>query len=134
MVTFDKIPSYIFEILANKGIDKNQIYLMTYCDMDCEHNYCDTYVIATKESLYVISGTEALSSKEGIGKGLNMHWNENSFREYKMEELKSIRVEELLSTSRLTARDEQEDYIFLSAMTNFCKGNAGLFVKYFMIV
>lgn len=131
MVTFDKIPQYIFEILANKGIDKNQIYLMTYCDMDCEHNYCDTYLIATKESLYVISGIESLSAKEGIGKGINTHWNEKSFQEYKLEEIKSIRVEELMSTSRLTARNEQEEYIFLSAMTNFCKGNAGLFVKYF---
>ncbi len=131
MITFDKIPQYIFEILASKGIDAKQIYLMTYCDMDCKHNYCDTYLIATKESLYVISGTESLSAKEGIGKGLNMHWNEISFREYKMEEIKNIHVEELLSTSRLTAKNEQEEYIFLSAMTNFCKGNAGLFVKYF---
>ncbi len=131
MVTFDKIPQYIFDILSNKGIDKQQIYLMTYCDMDCEHNYCDTYLIATKESLYVISGTESLSAKEGIGKGLNTYWNESSFREYRMDEIKSIRVEELLSTSRLTARNEQDEYIFLSSMTNFCKGNAGLFVKYF---
>lgn len=131
MVTFEKIPQYIFDILVDKGIDKKSIYLMAYCDMDCEHNYCDTYLAATKEFLYVLSGTESLQAKDGIGKGLDTYWNESSFREYKLEEIKSIRVEELLSTSRLIAQNQDGEYIFLSAMTNFCKGNAGLFVKYF---
>ncbi len=128
MVTFDKIPLYIIDMLAEKGVD--DIYLMAYCDMDNEHIYCDTYIALTKDKLYITSGSVILEGKEK-GKGLDSYWKEKSFVSYDTEKIESIKVEELLSTARLTAKTTEGDYIFLSAMTNFCKGNCNLFVKYF---
>ena len=128
MVTFDKIPPYISDVFFHKGIE--DIYLMAYCDMDNEHVYCDTYVALTKDRLYVTSGSVVLEGKEK-GKGLDSFWKESTFVSYDIENIESLKVEELLSTARLTAKTTEGEYIFLSAMTNFCKGNCNLFVKYF---
>ncbi len=126
MFSFDKIPGYITDIFADKGVE--DIYLMVYCDMDNEHRYCDTYVAMTKDNLYVLSGSETL---EGENKGLRTYWNEISYTEYDLTNIESLRVEELLSSARLTAKTSEGEYLFLCAMTNFCKGNCNLFVKYF---
>ncbi len=131
MYSLDKIPQYIFDILSEKGIEKDGIYIATYCDMDSEHNFCDTYIVSTTEYLYVLSGFELLSQKENARKGLDSFWNMTDFREYKLSEIEFVRVEELISSSRLTAKKTDGDSIFLSAFTNFCKGNANLFCKYF---
>ncbi len=128
MVSFDKIPPYVTDVFADKGID--DIYLMAYCDMDNGHVYCDTYLALTKDKLYVTSGTVVLEGK-AQGKGLDSFWKEKSFDSYDIENIESLKVEELLSTARLTAKTAEGDHIFLSAMTNFCKGNCNLFVKYF---
>ena len=130
MYAFEKIPNYVFDILSDKGADVDNIYIATYCDMDAEHNFCDTYIAATNEYLYVLSGFESLSHKENARKGLETHWVENDYREYKLSDLEDIRVEELISSSRLTAKTSEGDAVFLTAMTNFCKGNAGFFCKY----
>ena len=131
MVKFDKIPDYVFDILSEKGADVENIYIATYCDMDANHNFCDTYIAATNEYLYVLSGTVGLVKRENALKGLDKQWNENFYGEYKLSEIEDIRLEELISSSRLTARKTDGECIFLAAMTNFCKGNAGLFCKYF---
>ena len=130
MYSFEKIPKYVLDILADKGADVDNIYIATYCDMDAEHNFCDTYIAATNEYIYVLSGFESLVQKENARKGLDKTWVETDYREYKLSETEDVRVEELISSSRLTAKTKDGEAVFLCAMTNFCKGNAGLFCKY----
>ena len=130
MYAFEKIPNYVFDILSDKGADVDNIYIATYCDMDAEHNFCDTYIAATNEYLYVLSGFETLVHKENARKGLDKEWIEKDYREYNLSDLEDVRLEELISSSRLTAKTADGDAVFLTAMTNFCKGNAGLFCKY----
>lgn len=130
MYAFEKIPNYVFDILSDKGADVDNIYIATYCDMDAEHNFCDTYIAATNEYLYVLSGFETLVHKENARKGLDKEWIEKDYREYNLSDLEDVRLEELISSSRLTAKTAEGDAVFLTAMTNFCKGNAGLFCKY----
>ncbi len=131
MVSFDKIPNYVFDILTEKGADIDNIYIATYCDMDSEHNFCDTYVVATNEYLYVLSGFETLVQKENARKGLDKCWTETDYREYSLKNFEDVRLEELISSSRIVAKTTDGNAVFLTAMTNFCKGNAGLFCKYF---
>lgn len=131
MYSFEKIPNYVFDILSDKGADVENIYIATYCDMDAEHNFCDTYIAATNEYLYILSGFESLVQKENARKGLDKTWVETDYREYKLSDIEDIRVEELISSSRLTTKTTEGEAVFLAAMTNFCKGNAGLFCKYF---
>ena len=130
MYSFEKIPKYVYDILSDKGADVENLYIATYCDMDAEHNFCDTYVAATNEYLYVLSGFESLVHKENAHKGLDKTWVETDYREYELSEIEDVKLEELISSSRLTAKTKEGDAIFLCAMTNFCKGNAGLFCKY----
>jgi len=130
MYAFEKIPNYVFDILSDKGADVDNIYIATYCDMDAEHNFCDTYIAATNEYLYVLSGTETLSHKENSRKGLEKHWRENGYWEYRLSDFEEVKLEELISSSRLVAKTTDGTHVFLTAMTNFCKGNAGLFCKY----
>ena len=130
MYCFEKIPNYVFDTLSDKGVDVNNIYIATYCDMDSEHNFCDTYLVSTNEYLYILSGFESLVQKENARKGLDKTWVQTDFREYKLADIEDIRLEELISSSRLTTKTTDGELIFLSAMTNFCKGNAGLFCKY----
>ena len=130
MYSFEKIPSYVFDILSDKGADVENVYIATYCDMDDEHNFCDTYVLATNEHLYVLSGFESLVQRENVHKGLDKQWIENDYREYKLSDIEEVRLEELISSSRLVAKTTDGEAVFLCAMTNFCKANAGLFCKY----
>ena len=128
MVAFDKIPQFIYELLYKKGVKTEDIYLVTYCDMDKMHEYCDTYIAVTKDTLFVLSGTISL---EGSARKLTNVWNEKSFEQIPISEIDSLCVEELLSCTRLTAKTKDGEYLPVSAMTNFCKANANTFVKYF---
>ena len=131
MFEIEKIPGYVLDLARERGVDTDNLYLTMYCDMNKEHTYCDTYLMATDKSLYVISGTVGLVSRENRAKGgLDSVWNEGEFSEYSISSLKDFKVEELLSGARLTARDGEGNYVFLTAMSNFCKNSALLFTKY----
>ena len=70
MLITDKIPSCIYELMASRGVDTDKIMLATYCDMNAEHIFCDTYVIATEKQMAVISGTVGLEDLQGKRAGL----------------------------------------------------------------
>lgn len=127
MFAFDKIPNSVYTILAEKNIPEQDICLITYCDMNKEHTYADTYLVATKEKLYALSGTFAL---EGSAKKLETVWNEHSFEYFNYSDIDSFRIEELLSGVRLTAKTKNGEFLPVTAMTNFCKANTNTFVKY----
>ncbi len=126
-----KVPQYVFDILEQKGADTNDIYLAMYCDMDDEHNFCDTYIVLSEEKLYVLTGTESLIKNERGRKGPQMCFDEKRYIVYDLSVIENICVEELLSSSRLVAKTINGESILLSSMTNFCKSDAHAFVKYF---
>ena len=131
MFEIDKIPGHIRKSAEDKGVDFDRIYLTAYCDMNREHTYCDTYLIATADTLYVLSGSVGLVSGENRGRGgLERVWNEDDYWEYPLSELKDFKLEELLSGARLTAKTEGGEYVFITAMSNFCKNSTLLFIKY----
>ena len=131
MLEIEKIPRHVLEYAADKGADIENIYLTTRCDMNTEHTYCDTYLMATDKILYVIWGSEGLVPRGNPAKGgLDTVWQEGGYSEYPLDSIKDFKVEELLSGARLTAKDENGESIFLSAMTNFCKSSSLLFIKY----
>jgi ATP-binding cassette subfamily B protein len=120
MFTFDKIPKNIYAELEDRKIARGDIYLLMRCDMDTDHIFCDNFIAVTSDRIAVLSGTNDISG-----------FRQKSFREYKIQDIERIQVEELISSARLTAKTESGEDIFLCAMTNFCKGNANIFVKYF---
>jgi len=130
MFAADKIPEYIYDLLSEKGVAREEIYLAAYCDMNSDHVYCDCYLAATKDKLYLLSGSELLKGKENSVKGLDTYWKESAFEKYDLCDIESFSIEELLSTARLTAKTKDGESLFICAMTNFCKAGTGLFIKY----
>ncbi len=131
MLLTDRIPSHVYDSLRREGVDTDKIMMATYCDMNREHVFCDTYVVATAESIYVISGTVAIVGADQNKKQLNRVWNETAFDEYSVQNIESLKLEEMQSSARLTAKLESGDYRFLTAMTNTCRSSVLIFIKYF---
>ncbi len=129
MLLTEKIPAYIYDSLKREGIDISGIMLATYCDMNSEHVFCDTYVISTKERIYVISGSVSLDGRQG--KTVSRTWHETEFRAIEIKNISSLKLEELQSSARLTAKLESGEYTFLTAMTNTCRTSVLTFIKYF---
>lgn len=130
MLMTDKIPEYIYRSLESEGVICGELMLAAYCDMNHEHIFCDTYVMATTEKLYVLSGTVSLEKAEGKGR-LDKIWCETSFREYDISRIEALRCEEMLSSARLTAKMSDGEYVFLTALTNTCRNSVLLLIKYF---
>ena len=129
MFSIDKIPGYILVSLEKEGVYTSDLMLGARCDMNDEHVFCDTFVLATVDKLFVISGSVGLVSG-GRGR-LDGEWNETCFKEYDISSILSLKVEEMLSCARLVAKLESDEYRLLSAMTNSCRNSMLLFVKYF---
>ncbi len=133
MLATDKIPKHIYRSLADEGVDTSSIMLATYCDMNDEHTLCDTYLISTRENIYVISGTTTVcpSNKKGTNPPIEAVWMESSFDKYSISDIDELRVDELISTARLTLKLKSGEYKLLTAMTNTCRESVLIFIKYF---
>jgi multidrug ABC transporter, permease/ATP-binding protein len=125
----DRIPAEIYAVLADKGVRTEDILLAAYCDRDRDHTPCDTYLFATAEELLVLSG---LFSRETDTRRRRFAkiWNETEYTVYSLKSLKGFKIEELISSARFTAEDENGEPIFLAAMTNFCRTSMIVFKKY----
>ena len=131
MLITDKIPSCIYELMASHGVDTDKIMLATYCDMNADHVFCDTYVFATLDMLYIVSGSGGLESENrGLGK-IESVWREQSFYEIEISKIEKLKLEELLSSARLTVKLDSGEYKLLSATTNTYRSSVLLFIKYF---
>ncbi len=131
MLLTDRIPDHVYDSLRKEGVDTDKIMIATYCDMNRAHVFCDTYVVVTANSIYVISGTVAIDGAGHNKKQIDRVWNETLFEEYSVENIKELKLEEMQSSARLTAKLESGDYAFLTAMTNTCRSSVLIFIKYF---
>lgn len=129
MFSVDKIPKYILSCLESEGVSADSLVLGAYCDMNDDFVFCDTYLFATLDKLYVLSGSVQL---EGEGRGhIEQSFVETAFSSYELSSIEKLKVEEMLSGARLTAKNDKGEFILLTAMTNTCRNSAVLFVKYF---
>ena len=135
MFEIDSIPSVVTDALQEKNIRVEDILLGAFCDRDREQMPIQSYLFATEDQLLILSG--AISTKGSLSSGkkkdarVKRVWTEIAFEAYKLQELKSIRVEELLSTGRLCAEHEESgEPLLLACFTNFCKDSMHLFAKY----
>ena len=121
MLLTDRIPDHVYESLRKEEVDVDKIMMATYCDMDREHVFCDTYIVANAESVYVISGTVVIDGADHEKKQSGRVWNETLFETYSVADIKELKLEEMQSGARLTAKLESDEYTFLTAMTNTCR-------------
>ncbi len=133
MLATDKIPAYIYKSLADEGVNVADIVLMTYCDMNDEHALCDTYVVATIDSIYIISGTTKIvqTGKKHATPPVEAIWEEKRFDRYDISDIDKLSVEEMISTARLTVKFKSGEHKMLTALTNTCRESLLIFIKYF---
>ena len=135
MFEIDRIPTAVIETLTSKGISVTEILLSAYCDRSRDLLPAQTYLLATKDQLLILSGVTALERQPSKTKYSSLKatraFHETSFEQYSLAELHDFRVEELLSAGRLVAKHGEENQpILLCAFTNFCKASVFLFAKY----
>ncbi len=130
MLLTERIPEYIYASLMTEGADLSNLMLGSYCDMNEDHIFCDTYLLATDKNLYVVSGSVTLEGGEKRAH-LEKAWQEESFKEFAIEDIEKLRLEELLSGAKLTVKLKGGEYKLLTAMTNTCRSSVLLFIKYF---
>lgn len=130
MFIIDEVPRHIYRVLEEYGVDSSNIALAAHCDMDLRHIFCDTYVVATMTELFIISGSILLEQAPNENRTVEL-WKQSAFERYKIDDIESLSLEELLSSARLTAKTVSGEYIFLTAMTNTCRTSLLLFIKYF---
>ena len=135
MFEIDKIPKAVKEILQQKGVCYEEVALAAYADRTREHTLGDTYLFATARELHILEGKMHREVKQARISGntprYESRFEEGSYECYPIAELKGFRVEELLSSGRLTAkRGEANEPVLLAVFTNFCKSSMMLFSKY----
>lgn len=123
----DKIPTELFFLLDERGIPMDEIKLAAFCDRDLDHNPAETYLIATKTDLMILTGVFA---RDPEGKTSRRKWVETDQRVYALSEISGFRIEELLSSARFTAKNAEGEPILLAVLTNFCRTSMILFRKY----
>ncbi len=135
MFEIDHIPDAVLEEIEKKGFCREDLYIGAFCDRDRNHLPAQIYLLATADRLLILEGnmaTKDVSVKRGRGvPRIERRFLERSFEEIPLSSLHHFRVEELLSTGRLTAKRREDDsFVLLSSFTNFCKASMLLFVKY----
>ena len=98
MFNVDKIPSWVFSLIEEKGVEADKIMLAAYCDMNADFVFCDTYVVATKDKICILSGSDVLLHNNKSEK-LEKNWNEISYSEYDIEKIERLKLDEMLSSS-----------------------------------
>ncbi len=148
VLDFDRIPSEIITSLQEKGVQKEELLLAAYCDRNREMLPQDVYLLATSDTLWILSGMMTLApSSEKKRKGrtpIKRTWKEAQSECYPITDLHGFRVEEMLTAGRLIAKrkaentseeaeqasSDKEISVYLACFTNFCKESMLLFAKY----
>ncbi len=125
----DTIPRDVWDLFEKKGISRDNVLLAARCDRDCEHLPSEVYLVATAEELAVLTGMFS-HVYEGKRKQSTHIWTEKDYRVYSFAKLERFRIEELLSSARFTATNENGEPVFITAMTNFCRTSMIVFQKY----
>ena len=126
----DKVPEYIYRSLFEEGIEKSEIMLAAYCDMNKEHIFCDTYIVATKDTLCVVGGSVTLEKTDDKKRAENV-WRETEFRKFEISNVDKLKCEDMISGARLIAKTQDGESVFLTALTNSCRNSVLTFIKYF---
>ncbi|MBQ8416411.1 MAG: hypothetical protein IJX13_05890, partial [Clostridia bacterium] len=134
MFEIDRIPSAVYSALKEHGTDPSSVLIAAYADRTREHKKADVYLFATQKELILMGGCFEAHSLEDE-KSLHTNCNTHLYEVYPLDGLCGFRVEELLSSGRLTAtkktQDKAEEHpLLLVAFTNFCKESMFLFAKY----
>ena len=130
-----KIPRQLSDKLKEKSIDSEKLILAVKSDMNSDSVRCDNWLLVTESEIIIVGGTKIIVPKKHRKlldqRLLEVRFGQISYDCFPLEELEDFKVEELISTARLTAKNKTTgNTVLLTLMTNTVKPDMFKFVKY----
>lgn len=133
MVQITKVPPEVWKALDTKGIAESDILLASKCDMNRDGVWCDNWLLSTATELLCLAGSSAVvPSQRGRldKKSIKTEFKEISYDCITLTDVTDYKIEELISTCRLVAKDKDGAFVLLTFLTNTSKEDTHLFIKY----
>ena len=130
-----KLPEEVAAAFRKKGILTDEALLFLKTDIGREELYCDAYTLVTEEGIATLFYLEVLKEKKGASlfspRKSEAALRELEYRFLPLEEVQSLKCEELLSVLRLivTRSDGQEEVLFYT--TAACRKKLFSFIERF---
>jgi len=132
--TPDTLPPALSEHLKSKGIPEEMIRLVFKTDINRDLLRCDAYILATESEVLLVSGTESVTARAGThvtpGRKSEIRFAELSYDSIPLEEIEEFKMEELLSSARITAKKTDGSYELIANLSNTYKNDAHQGVKF----
>ena len=120
---------------AAKGLREEDVRLVLPTDLNRDLIRCENYVIVTGDEVVLVSGSVGRTEREGAprrpGRQSERKFEELSWDVLPLSDLEEWKVEELLSSARVTARKTDGSYELIANLTNSAKDAAYTAAKYF---
>ncbi len=131
MFEIDRIPNHVSAALENSEIVSEKILLSAFCDRDANQRSAEVYLLASKDTLFVVSGMTLSDQSETVERESKLDrkiWKIENTERFPVDKLCDLMLEELRSSGRLIARLEGET-VLLSYFTNSQKESLSLFCR-----
>lgn len=133
LVEITKVSEGVIDALSKKGIDTGSIQLAVMLDMNRSGVWCENWLFASKDDLICIGGAPSLVPRgehKPSKPRIKSEFKEISYDYFPLGELSDLKVEELISSCRFTARDKDGHFVLISMLTNSTKNDLHMFIKY----
>ncbi len=133
MVQINQVPQAVLSALAGREIPEERLLLAVRSDMNRDGVWCDNWLFATSDELILLCG---ILQVRADGPNLfgrrkkHARFEELSFDRYPLASLEDFRVEELISSCRITAKDSEGRFVLLTLMSNAAKEDMHTFLRY----
>ncbi len=128
------LPLTLKNHLETKGIAETDIRLAFLTDLNRDFVRCDNYILATDSEILLISGSDGRKETKGHaaapGTRTEAVFEELTYDVIPLDTVESAKVEELLSTARITLKKTDGTYELLANLTNSAKNDAFTGVQY----
>ena len=112
-------PDYIKRIFKSKEVDTDKFILTYKTGLSKDRVFCDTYIGADKENIYVLWGIEAVNpiTEKNIRKReINMDFKEMGFESFSLKNLSDFKIEEDISHGAYVAKSNGEYVVLFDFM------------------
>ena len=130
----DVVPPSLAVCLEGKGISPESIRLLFRTDLNRDMVRCDAYIAVTDSEVLLISGAECAAPRPGVhllpGTRTEMHFEELSWDVLPLDSMEECRLEEQLSSARVTAKMTDGSYELIANLSNTYREEAQSGVRY----
>ncbi|MDD4164493.1 MAG: ABC transporter ATP-binding protein [Eubacteriales bacterium] len=131
MINLEKFPAAISEYFTAKGIDMLGALMTMKSDIGADSVYKDVYIVVDTEYVTVAEGTVVFKHERIRSDGNPVRaegFVEARYERFMLSELEEIKVEQLISTGRVTALRDNEPVLIFNFSSTY-KHDAGLFCR-----